>query len=340
MGAEAEDNTISAALDRAMAAGAEVRGTTSPNPPVGAVIVSAAGEVAGVAATQPVGGAHAEVMALRAAGEKARGGTAVVTLEPCAHTGRTGPCTQALIDAGVACVYYLHSDPTSQAAGGARALAEAGVDVIKLEKPPQVEDVLVPWLWAMRTRRPHITLKFAQSLDGFTAAADGTSQWITGESARDWVHADRARRDAIVVGTGTALADNPSLTARFRNGNLCEHQPRRVVIGKRDLKSAGDAASNLRKLGYEQYDSIDEALYELYASGARDVLVEGGAGLASSFLKADLVDAISAYIAPVLLGEGRGVLAHPVTQTLKEATRFQRVGMKPLGEDVLIEYVR
>ena len=107
MGAEAEDNTISAALDRAMAAGAEVRGTTSPNPPVGAVIVSAAGEVAGVAATQPVGGAHAEVMALRAAGEKARGGTAVVTLEPCAHTGRTGPCTQALIDAGVACVYYL-----------------------------------------------------------------------------------------------------------------------------------------------------------------------------------------------------------------------------------------
>ena len=237
-------------------------------------------------------------------------------------------------------VYYLHADPTPQVAGGAEVLARAEVDVAKLEKPPHAEDALVPWLFAVRTQRPHVTLKFAQTLDGFTAAADGTSQWITGEEARDWVHADRAHRDAIVVGTGTALADNPSLTARFSDGSLRAHQPRRVVIGKRDLESAGDAASHLRELGYEQYDSIEESLYELFATGARDVLVEGGAGLASSFLKADLVDAISAYIAPLLLGEGRGVLAHPVTQTLAEATRFRRVGMKALGDDVLIEYVR
>ncbi|MCZ9295088.1 bifunctional diaminohydroxyphosphoribosylaminopyrimidine deaminase/5-amino-6-(5-phosphoribosylamino)uracil reductase RibD [Corynebacterium yonathiae] len=340
MGEQLQDSIISAALARAMDAGAEVRGTTSPNPPVGAVIVSAAGEVVGVGATQPVGGAHAEVMALREAGDKARGATAVVTLEPCAHTGRTGPCAQALIDAGVAHVYYLHADPTPHAAGGARVLAEAGVGVGKLERPPHADDALAPWLFAVRSHRPHVTLKFAQTLDGFTAAADGTSQWITGESARDWVHSDRAHRDAIVVGTGTALADNPSLTARFSDGSLREHQPRRVIIGKRDLESAGDAASHLRELGYEQYDSIEKALFELYASGARDVLVEGGAGLASSFLKADLVDAISAYIAPLLLGEGRGVLAHPVTQTLSEATRFQRVRMKALGNDVLIEYVR
>ena len=340
MGAELEEGTLSAALSRAMAAGAEVRGTTSPNPPVGAVIVSTAGDIVGVGATQPVAGAHAEVMALREAGDRARGATAVVTLEPCAHTGRTGPCAQALIDAGVARVYYLHADPTPQAAGGARVLAEAGVDVAKLEKPSHAADALVPWLFAMKARRPHVTLKFAQTLDGFTAAADGSSQWITGEAARDWVHADRAHRDAIIVGTGTALADNPSLTARFSDGSLREHQPRRVIIGKRDLESAGDAASNLRELGYEHYDSIEEALYELYASGARDVLVEGGAGLASSFLKADLVDAISAYIAPLLLGEGRGVLAHPMSQTLAGATRFQRVGMKALGDDVLIEYVR
>lgn len=340
MGEQLQDSIISAALARAMDAGAEVRGTTSPNPPVGAVIVSAAGEVVGVGATQPVGGAHAEVMALREAGDRARGATAVVTLEPCAHTGRTGPCAQALIDAGVAHVYYLHADPTPHAAGGARVLAEAGVGVGKLERPPHADDALAPWLFAVRSHRPHVTLKFAQTLDGFTAAADGTSQWITGESARDWVHSDRAHRDAIVVGTGTALADNPSLTARFSDGSLREHQPRRVIIGKRDLESAGDAASHLRELGYEQYDSIEKALFELYASGARDVLVEGGAGLASSFLKADLVDAISAYIAPLLLGEGRGVLAHPVTQTLSEATRFQRVRMKALGNDVLIEYVR
>ena len=340
MGEQLQDSIISAALARAMDAGAEVRGTTSPNPPVGAVIVSAAGEVVGVGATQPVGGAHAEVMALREAGDKARGATAVVTLEPCAHTGRTGPCAQALIDAGVAHVYYLHADPTPHAAGGARVLAEAGVGVGKLERPPHADDALAPWLFAVRSHRPRVALGFAQTLDGFTAAADGTSQWITGESARDWVHSDRAHRDAIVVGTGTALADNPSLTARFSDGSLREHQPRRVIIGKRDLESAGDAASHLRELGYEQYDSIEKALFELYASGARDVLVEGGAGLASSFLKADLVDAISAYIAPLLLGEGRGVLAHPVTQTLSEATRFQRVRMKALGNDVLIEYAR
>ena len=160
-------------------------------------------------------------------------------------------------------------------------MAQAGVDVAKLEKPSHADDALVPWLFAMKARRPHVTLKFAQTLDGFTAAADGSSQWITGEAARDWVHADRAHRDAIIVGTGTALADNPSLTARFSDGSLREHQPRRVIIGKRDLESAGDAASNLRELGYEHYDSIEEALYELYASGARDVLVEGGAGSVS-----------------------------------------------------------
>ena len=333
-----DETCVSEALVEAMRAGAAVRGTTSPNPPVGAVILSATGAVVGIGATQPVGGAHAEVMALRAAGEKARGGTAVVTLEPCAHTGRTGPCATALIDAGIARVYYLHADPTPQAGGGAQALAAAGVEVGQLTAPDGVEDAVLAWLRAVKLQRPHVTLKFAQTLDGFTAAADGTSQWITGPKAREWVHADRARRDAIIIGTGTALADNPSLTARNGDGSLREHQPRRVVIGKRELQAAGEKVSHLQQLGFEQYDTIEGALKELYASGARDVLVEGGAGLAQSFIEAGVVDALAAYIAPILLGQGRGVLANAVAHTPADAPRFTTVRTTNLGPDVLVEY--
>lgn len=336
------ESAARSALVEAMRAGDSVRGLTSPNPPVGAVILNAEGEIVGVGATQPPGSAHAEIMALLAAGERARGGTAVVTLEPCNHTGRTGPCSQALIAAGIAAVDYLHADPNPVATGGAEALAAAGLKVRQVSAPDAagVPDALIPWLLSVREQRPHVTLKFAQTLDGFTAAVDGTSQWITGTQARQWVHADRAHRDAIIIGTGTALADDPSLTARYPDGSLREHQPRRVVIGRRDLTAAGDAARNLRRLGYEQYPSVEEALVGLYAEGARDVLVEGGAGLASAFLEADLVDAISAYVAPVLLGAGRGVLDRALVQTLALAPRFHRVETIALGEDVLIEYAR
>lgn len=319
-----------------MEAGERVRGTTSPNPPVGAVILDAAGRVAGVGATQPPGGPHAEVMALRDAGDKARGGTAVVTLEPCNHTGRTGPCAQALIDASVAAVYYLHPDPTPQAGGGSATLRCAGVTVGQLELPKGVDDALEPWLSAVSLGRPHVTLKFAQSLDGFTAAADGSSQWITGERAREHVHRDRAQRDAILIGTGTALADNPSLTARYPDGSLRERQPRRVVIGSRDVSRGG--ASNLVKLGFEHYSTPQEALDQLYASGARDILVEGGAGLATSFMELGYVERIQAYLGNVILGEGRGILTRALSRNLDQAERWQRLAVTELGEDLLVEY--
>ncbi|WP_136141231.1 bifunctional diaminohydroxyphosphoribosylaminopyrimidine deaminase/5-amino-6-(5-phosphoribosylamino)uracil reductase RibD [Corynebacterium endometrii] len=334
---------VIAALHRAMRAGANVRGTTSPNPPVGAVILSADGEVVAVGATQPTGGAHAEIKALEAAGEAARGGSAVVTLEPCNHTGRTGPCVEGLISAGIGAVFYLHDDPNPEAAGGAAYLRDKGVRVEKLslDGPAGVGaplDVLIPWLVAVSSQRPHVTVKFAQTLDGFTAAPDGSSQWITGEIARNYAHEDRAHRDAILIGTGTALADNPSLTARYPDGSLREHQPRRVVIGSRDLQATGEASRNLRDLGYDQYETIEEALAQLYEEGARDVLVEGGAGLASSFFKLGYVDAIQAYISPTLFGEGRGVLAHPLAENINDAPRFRRLRSIELGEDMLIEY--
>nr|WP_234949067.1 bifunctional diaminohydroxyphosphoribosylaminopyrimidine deaminase/5-amino-6-(5-phosphoribosylamino)uracil reductase RibD [Corynebacterium sp. CNCTC7651] len=318
------------AAGRAIAAGETARGRTSPNPPVGCVLIDDSGEPIAIGATEPAGGAHAEVQALREAGERARGATAVVTLEPCNHTGRTGPCSRALVEAGVRKVIYLTADPNPEAAGGAAYLREHGVEV---EHMPVRVAALQPWLTAVRLGRPSVTLKFAATLDGFTAAADGTSQWITGEETRAFVHEDRATRDAIIVGTGTVLADDPSLTARHPDGTLYEQQPRRVVVGTR----AVPAGSNLDRLGYEQYATPEEALSALWETGARDVLVEGGAGLARSFVAADLVDAVQAYIAPMLLGAGRGVLGGPVAATLSGAHRFRRTFSRPFGDDVLIE---
>lgn len=326
--------TIEDALAAALAAGAEVRGSTSPNPPVGAAILSADGEIVGVGGTQPAGGPHAEVMALRRAGERARGGTAVVTLEPCNHSGRTGPCAEALVDAAVDTVCYLHPDPNEQAAGGAEHLRAHGITVRRLDA--QAPDLL-PWLTATRSGRPHVTLKFAQTLDGHTAAPDGTSQWITGEAARRHVHEDRRRRDAIIVGTGTALADDPSLTARLADGALHDRQPRRVVIGTRDLAGS---ATNLHRLGFEQYPDIPGALEALWESGARDILVEGGATLASGMLEAGVVDAVQAYVAPTLLGGGAGVLARAVAGTLADAAVFDLADVTRLGGDVLLTLTR
>lgn len=321
-----------AALEAAIAASEQVVGSTSPNPPVGAAILSAEGRIVGVGATQPPGGPHAEVMALRAAGRLARGGTAVVTLEPCHHVGRTGPCSHALEEAGIRRLYYVHGDPTPLAGGGARWLSSRGVEVRRLD----VEvPTLRPWLRATALGRPHVTLKCAQSLDGFTAAVDGTSQWITGPEARAWAHRDRARRDAIIVGTGTALADNPSLTARTPGGELYPHQPRRVVIGSRQLDP--EKTANLHRLGFEHYDSPATALAELWREGARDVLVDGGAGLLTSFLEEGLVDALQVYVAPLLLGGGRGTLIRPVARTLAEAPRLRRRAVHELGEDILVD---
>nr|WP_083316988.1 bifunctional diaminohydroxyphosphoribosylaminopyrimidine deaminase/5-amino-6-(5-phosphoribosylamino)uracil reductase RibD [Corynebacterium sp. HMSC071B10] len=315
----------------AVSAGESVRGTTSPNPPVGCAIIDAAGHLIAVGATSPAGGAHAEVNALSAAGDRAQGATAIVTLEPCAHTGRTGPCTYALIQAGVAQVIYLTKDPNPEAAGGAEVLRRAGVQVVY-----EAREVVALGAWwaSISMQRPAVTWKYAATLDGFTAAADGTSKWITGEAARAHVHLDRARRDAIIVGTGTALADDPQLTARRPDGELYPTQPERVVVGSRKV------AGNLARLGFTQYPDPATALAALWERGARDALVEGGASLAHSFVAAGLVDRIQAYVAPALLGAGRGVLGGPLATTMSQAQRFRIERVTQLGEDVLIEMAR
>ena len=321
-----------AAVTAALQAGESVRGATSPNPPVGCALIDASGALVATGATSPAGGPHAEVNALRQAEERARGATAVVTLEPCNHTGRTGPCSRALVEAGVARVVYLTEDPFEPAAGGAEYLRSHGVETAF---QPQRVEALQPWLRSVQHDRPSVTLKFASTLDGFTAAQDGTSQWITGREARELVHEDRAVRDAIIVGTGTAIADNPSLTARYPDGTLREHQPRRVVVGSREVPEG-----NLTRLGFEQYATPEEALASLWDTGARDVLVEGGATLAASVLERDLVDAVKAYIAPALIGAGHGVLARAVAGTIADARRFRTTSVRRVGDDVLIEMER
>lgn len=355
-----EDGLIVSALSAARKAARVVRGTTSPNPPVGAAIISTAGELVGVGATEPPGGRHAEIVALDHAGEAARGAHVVVTLEPCNHQGRTGPCSQALINAGVASVHYVHADPNVIASGGAQKLREAGIAVHHLGSrdaaytaktaadcssatasvaAPYAVDELAPWLRATAMGRVHITAKIAQSIDGFSAAVDGTSQWITGAPARQRVHRDRSTRDAIIIGTGTALADNPSLTARYlsRDGeiSLYEHQPRRIVIGSSDLSGC----SNLQRLGFQQFRDIPTALTALWEDGCRDVLVEGGPRLLSSFFAAGYVDAVQAYVAPLLLGQGRSVLASALGESLDDGMRLELSHVEKLGDDLLLTLV-
>ncbi|MFD4292383.1 bifunctional diaminohydroxyphosphoribosylaminopyrimidine deaminase/5-amino-6-(5-phosphoribosylamino)uracil reductase RibD [Rhodococcus sp. NPDC058505] len=331
---EADLSALRVAVDAAEA----VRGTTNPNPPVGAVILDAAGHVAGVGATQPVGGPHAEVMALRAAGARARGGTAVVTLEPCNHTGRTGPCARALLDAGIARVVYAVGDPNPQASGGAAALRAAGVDVVAGVGTDLVErGPLRAWLHRQRTGRAHVTWKFAATLDGRSAAADGTSQWITGPQARARVHAERARLDAIVVGTGTVLADDPWLTARRPDGSLAARQPLRVVVGEREIPATARVLDDAAPTLVLRTRDPNEVLAAL--TDHPDVLLEGGPHLAGAFLAAGLIDRVQAYLSPVLLGAGAAAVENAGVGTIADALRFERESVEALGPDLLLTLI-
>lgn len=327
------DAVLDEAMARAITESGAALGSSSPNPPVGAVVLNDSGAVIGVGHTQPPGGPHAEVVALAAAGHAARGATVVVTLEPCNHTGRTGPCTRALIEAGVARVAYAVADPNPLAAGGEQALRDAGIDVVPgVGAGAAADGPLRAWLHRQRTGRPLVIAKIATTLDGRVAAPDGTSQWITGPAARADAHAVRAGLDAIVVGTGTVLADDPSLTARTADGSLHTHQPVRIILGRRDIPAQSrifDDAAPTRHV--RSHDPI-EALAAV--PDALRVLVEGGPAVIGAFLAASLVDEVHAYLAPVILGAGANAVADPTVGTLAQAHRFTPVDVRRLGADV------
>lgn len=323
------------AMRRALALA--LHGPVGVNPQVGAVILAADGSVLAEGWHRGAGTPHAEVDALsRLAPGDARGATAVVTLEPCNHTGRTGPCSRALIEAGVARVVYAVDDPGVASSGGAVTLREAGVSVEAGTLAEEGRTLLASWLDVQRLGRPHVTVKWAQSLDGRAAASDGTSQWITGPAARADVHRRRARADAIVVGTGTVKADDPSLTARGEDGGLLPQQPRPVVIGR----SATPAEAAVRRhplepVFIEDHD-LEGALDLLRRRGVHRVFVEGGPTLASAFLRAGLADEVLAYVAPVLLGGPRLALDDIGVDTISAAARLSLVSVERLGDDLLL----
>jgi diaminohydroxyphosphoribosylaminopyrimidine deaminase/5-amino-6-(5-phosphoribosylamino)uracil reductase len=329
---------LDAAMRLAVEQADRVKGGTYPNPPVGAVILDRDGEIAGVGATEPPGGPHAEVVALRRAGERAVGGTAVVTLEPCNHHGRTPPCVDALVASGVSRVAYAVADPNPQAAGGGSRLAESGIEVeAGVSADAVAGGPLREWLHKQRTGLPHVTWKFATSVDGRSAAADGSSQWITSEAARADVHRRRAVVDAIIVGTGTVLIDDPALTARLPDGTLAERQPLRVVVGEREISSEARVLNDDSRTMVIRTRDPHEVIK--FLSDRTDVMLEGGPTLAGAFLRAGVIDRILAYVAPILLGGPIAAVDDVGVLSIAHAQRWRFDGIDPIGPDLLVSLV-
>lgn len=328
------------AMRRALEAALE--GPRGANPLVGAALLDAQGRILHVGRHLGAGTPHAEADLLAQA---ARAGTdlsdttIVVTLEPCDHTGRTGPCSQAIVEAGIPRAVFALED-TQAGAGGARRLRAAGIQVRSGLLAARSQALNARWSRAGHEGRPFVTAKIAQSLDGRIAAADGTSRWITGERARRHGHALRARVDAIAVGTGTALADDPRLSARRDDGTPAASQPLRVVIGHRDVPvQAAVRGHDDRFLQLRTHDPR-EALRQLRARGVEHLLLEGGAELISAFLDAEAVDQLIVHQAPLVLGGGRPSIELPGRTSLSQALGFapdpaDGGPLRMLGEDVL-----
>ncbi len=351
------------AMRRAIALAARGLGTTSPNPVVGCVILDTEGAVVGEGFHSRAGEPHAEVHALRAAGGRSRGGTAVVTLEPCNHTGRTAPCRQALLDAGIRRVVIAVRDPYPPAGGGADALLAAGAEVEEGVCADEAARGNEAWLTATRLGRPFVTWKYAASLDGRVAAADTSSRWITSAEARADAHRLRAECDAVMVGSGTLRADDPHLAvrqARLPGGS----QPLRVVVDTEATIPVtarvldGAAPTAVAVAVAEDADAahlrgkatvlrvpraahpaggldLKALLAELYARHVISLLLEGGPTLAGAFIHADLVDRVIGYVAPALIGGGGSpALAGPGAATIADTRRLTLDDITRIGPDL------
>jgi diaminohydroxyphosphoribosylaminopyrimidine deaminase/5-amino-6-(5-phosphoribosylamino)uracil reductase len=321
-------------MRRAIELAARGIGSTHPNPVVGCVITGRDGHPVGEGYHEVAGGPHAEVNALRMAGDRARGGTAYVTLEPCNHTGRTGPCADALIEAGVSRVVYAVPDPNAQAAGGAEKLRTKDIQVEQGVLQAEAEQVNYVWLHSVRTGRPFVTWKFATTLDGRSAAPDRSSKWITGTAARADVHRKRAECDAIAVGTQTVLVDDPELTVRADNHHPVGRQPLRVVVGDRPIPATARVRNDRAKTLLLPTHDPAEVLRQLDDHQIRHLWLEGGPTLAAAFLRAGLVDQIVAYVAPALLGSGFSAVGDLGAESIDHLRRFHLADVTRLGDDV------
>ena len=335
------DNKFVAAMSRALALAGN-----SPiygeNPQVGAVLINDAGEIIAEGWHKGAGTPHAEIDALNNLAAKnltATGLTAVVTLEPCNHVGKTGPCAQALIEAGVKKVVFGTYDPGKTEGGGRFTLEEAGVEVVSDVLRDECVQLIAPWFTNKFNKRPYVVIKWAASVDGRTAAADGTSKWITGAEAREDVHARRAASQAILVGTNTVELDDPELTARKPDGSLYESQPLRVIVGERSLNAAArvfNADSETIQLKTRDINSVMQQLFE---RGVRQVFVEGGAQLESSLISLGYADEFLIYLAPKLIGGPATAIRDIEVATIDKAVGLEFIETKKLGADLLIRAI-
>jgi diaminohydroxyphosphoribosylaminopyrimidine deaminase/5-amino-6-(5-phosphoribosylamino)uracil reductase len=326
------------AMRRALALAATPGVPLGPNPRVGCVLLAPDGEVVAEGYHHGAGTPHAEIEALRLAGARARGATAVVTLEPCDHTGRTSPCSVALLQAGVIRVVHAQSDPNPVAAGGARRLVAGGVEVVGGVLADEAEALNPLWAFAVTHGRPFVTWKAAGTLDGRVAANDGSSRWITSPESRAEVHVLRSQVDAVMVGIGTVLEDDAHLAARSHGIVLPrERQPLRVVVGRRDIpERARVLDSAAPSLQIREHDP-SAILAVLHRRDVQHVLLEGGPTLAAAFIRAGLVDAVRWYVAPVLLGAGAQALGSVGINSISDALRLEITDVARVGDDVRID---
>ncbi|MEO0061348.1 MAG: hypothetical protein RL343_966 [Actinomycetota bacterium] len=341
------DNKFVAAMSRALALAGN-----SPlygeNPQVGAVLINDAGEIIAEGWHKGAGTPHAEIDALKNLAAKnlsAAGLTAVVTLEPCNHVGKTGPCAQALIEAGVKQVVFGTYDPGKTEGGGRFTLEDAGVSVVSDVLRDECMQLIAPWFTNKFNQRPYVVIKWAASVDGRTAATDGSSKWITGAEAREDVHARRASSQAILVGTNTVELDDPELTARKPDGSLYENQPLRVVVGKRALKSDSRVFNTVSNQGlaetlrFETHD-LKDVMQKLFERGIRQVFVEGGAELESALIGAGLADEFFIYLAPKLIGGPATAIREIEVASMDQVINLEFLEIKKLGADILIRAVK
>lgn len=297
------------AMQRALVLAATPGVPLGPNPRVGCVLLDPGGTPIAEGFHRGAGTPHAEAAALAEAGDAARGATAVVTLEPCDHTGRTGPCAAALVAAGVRRVVIAQRDPNPPAQGGTRTLEAAGIEVQHDVLGEEARHLNRAWTFAVEHGRPFVTWKFATTLDGRSAAADGTSRWVSSRAARLDTHRRRSECDVMLVGTRTVEVDDPQLTVRDEVDEPLPHQPLRVVMGLRELATDRRVLDNQAEtLHVRSHDPV-AVLDDLYARGRRHVFLEGGPTVARAFLAAGLIDEVVTYVAPMLLGAGTGAVA-------------------------------
>jgi diaminohydroxyphosphoribosylaminopyrimidine deaminase/5-amino-6-(5-phosphoribosylamino)uracil reductase len=310
------------------------RGKSAPNPNVSAAIYAADGTlIAEGVHNRQVSTDHAEIVALKKAGTAARGATIVVSLEPCNHTGTTGPCVDAIIEAGIARVIYAVKDPNPVAAGGAERLKSAGITVEYVESK-ELRDAQGAWLHRIATGRPYFIWKVATTLDGRIAAIDGTSQWISSDASRADVQKLRAQSDAILIGTGTALADNPTLRPRIDGAS----NPLRIVMGGRDVPADFNLNDGVGQTIFLKSRSVDELYKALDYLPVNQVLVEAGPTLGCALFAAGVIDEVIIYQAPKALGSGRTWLEEIGVATINDAAHFELLSAEQIGVDMKFRY--